>query len=710
MQKQLNNLIQLNPTDDQREAWNRVAAFLEDDNNSNVFILKGYAGTGKTTLIEAIIRHLTQRKKKFNVMAPTGAAARILHQKTGFGVTVHRGIYNLDRFETINDEGEDIAKSSFHLHFPIIEESEIGRVCVVDEASMISDKESKNELVTFGTNRLLTDILTYMNISSGYNKLIFVGDPAQLEPVTDNRSNALIEDYFRQKNLNIESYTLTDVVRQQSGSRLLENATKFRKLLDSDIRNDVGLLYGEDVIKLSPLDIVGQYLKEFPQPQLGKGVIINFSNKQCLAYNQKIRSHLFPGCDHVNKDDLLIINKNNYHTHGIDLYNGMAAKVLWASDKTEKQAAPVYVDEGGEQVRKKITLTFRDITLQVLGFDFQFNCKIIDSLLNSPSPGLTVPEMKALYINFKMRFNKLRKTRDKEGKPRIETDSQEFKELIRKDPYYNALHVKYGYAVTCHKAQGGEWDTTFVNFQDRVGIKNAHIRWSYTAMTRASNKMYAINPPEISPLGALNFSQINSLNNLPANIIQYNKVPETPCHSSDAHSAKKLKYFEIEEKLAGTPYSINRVETRNYQEMYYVNCDKNVIRLDAHHDKAGIFKKFSALNDDSSKVKKMEKLFNEPVPLEVTLDYEPSNKVLQKLYNKVLSACNELNIQITNIVEKLENYYVLYYFQVETYFASIKFYINKNNQITKANPKIESMPENNTAGDAFKQLLTKIQN
>jgi len=699
-----NYVTHINPTEDQLQALKEIETFLKGD--TQVFILKGYAGTGKTSLLRGVVAYLEEQRKPVNVMAPTGAAARILNHETGYGVTIHRGIYNLDEFKTINDNDEDIASSSYHYDFPIIQESQIGRVGIVDEASMISDAESRHELFKFGTDRLLSDLLTYMNLTTGQNKLLLVGDPAQLEPVTDSNSKALQEQYFKDKDLSVASYTLTKVVRQKSDSSLLNSATRFRGLLNSDIRNDISLEFGNDVVKLSSMDVVENYLNEFPKPQLGKGVIITYSNRQSLAYNQKIRSELFPGSKNVTDGDLLIINKNNYHTHGIDLYNGMVAKVLWASPETEVQAAPVYIDESGRKVRKIIKFRFRDVTLNIPGYDQAIQCKIIDSLLNGPAPGLTIPEMKALYINFKIRFGELQQKREQQGKGKIITGSEDYKELMWKDPYFNALHVKYGYSITCHKAQGGEWETAFVNFQNRVGIKDPHLRWCYTAMTRAKRKLYAINPPDISPLGTLQFSNIMALTKLPDDAIQYNNVPETPYHDEHAHPAKKLKYFEIEKKLTDTPYSINRVESRDWHEMYYVNYQKDTLRLDIHHNKAGRFKNFT-VREDSDTAKKIEELFNEPNMLDINVDYDPSNETLKKLYSNVLSISNELNIQITNVVEKVENYYVLYYFQLEGHFASIQFYINSNQQLTKANPKLETADE--AVSNKFQKFINKLQ-
>jgi ATP-dependent exoDNAse (exonuclease V) alpha subunit len=264
---------------DQKQAIDKINGFLESD--SNIFILQGYAGTGKTTLIKGVINFLEKSNKQFNIMAPTGRAAKVLRDKTGFGKTIHSSIYKLKDLKSINSDSKEFADHSVQYYFPIDLENNNQRVLIVDEASMISSKESKNELFDFGTNILLDDLLTHTFQTNKNNKIIFVGDPAQLPPVGDNQSKALEKSYFKELGYSCEAAQLTQVMRQDD-NLILENANTIRGLLNETQRNAIELQYDMDsFIKLDTYDIVKKYTQLFPNPEIGGGVIISFSNTQC---------------------------------------------------------------------------------------------------------------------------------------------------------------------------------------------------------------------------------------------------------------------------------------------------------------------------------------------------------------------------------------------------------------------------------------------
>lgn len=219
--------ITLNP--DQEKVILNLESFLES--KDSVFILKGYAGTGKTTLIKGLVEALDNEKKNFLVCAPTGRASKILRNKTGYGKTIHSTIYDFDNLITINSENEDFAEHSFQFSFPIIKLQE-NTIIIVDEASMISSKESKNELFNFGTNILLNDLLTFAQLHNSHNKMIIIGDPAQLPPVGDNNSWALEKSFFDDKKILAREVFLTQVMRQNN-NLILENAMSIRKCIEN---------------------------------------------------------------------------------------------------------------------------------------------------------------------------------------------------------------------------------------------------------------------------------------------------------------------------------------------------------------------------------------------------------------------------------------------------------------------------------------------
>jgi len=681
----LNQFQNMTLTNDQVNALNLIKTFLYD--NSKVFILKGYAGSGKTTLIKGFVNYLKSQKKNFSVMAPTGRAAKVLREKTGCGVTIHKGIYDYNRLETIKDDSEDIAEKSFRYHFPVKIENNTHRIVIVDESSMVANTQTDHELFQFGSGRLLHDLLSYMQFHQAGNKIIFVGDPAQLPPFSDSKSLALDENYFTALNLSCSSYEMKEVARQATDSLILKNATSIRNLLEKKQRNELTLeLDNKECIEIPSIEATDHYVKDFPFPQVGNGVIICFSNAQCLAYNQLIRKRLFPDSTQITAGDIVLINNNNYHTYGTELFNGDMAKVIWVSDITTSQTAPVIISIGEKKVRKNITLVFRDIKIRLPHLEREISCKIIDTLLNSPERDLTLHEMKALYINFVIRFDEEQNLRTARGLKKYRHGSDEFKEQLKSDPYFNALRIKYGYAITCHKAQGGEWVKAYVDFFGRIGLKDDQLRWSYTAITRASKTLYAINPPAITSFSRLSFNPVGKIGDIPVNAFQYNNIPTTPFHGSNSHPAKRLKYFEIQDKLSDSPFELLRVESRPHQEMYYLKYNESELRVDLWHTEAGIFTTIK-VQTQTIVAKQLEEIFKHPYHYNFRFDYSPGNEFLANLFNRIQATCAETNMQISNVEEKIDNYYVIYFFKTSGLASYIQFYFNKNGQFTSAIPK-----------------------
>jgi hypothetical protein len=702
----LNQFQNMTLTNDQVNALTLIETFLHD--NSKVFILKGYAGSGKTTLIKGLVNYLKSQKLNFSVMAPTGRAAKVLREKTGCGITIHKGIYDYNRLETIKDDSEDIAEKSFKYHFPVKIENNTHRIVIVDESSMVADTQTDHELFQFGSGRLLHDLLSYMQFHQAGNKIIFVGDPAQLPPFSDSKSFALNENYFTALNLSSSSYEMKEVTRQAAGSLILKNATKIRQLLEKDQRNEFSLeLDQKECIQIPSIEVSDRYVLEFPFPEVGNGVIICFSNAQCLAYNQLVRKRLFPDTPQIIAGDIVLINNNNYHTYGAELFNGDMAKVIWASDQTTSQTAPVMISNGEKRIRKNITLVFRDIKIRLPHYDREISCKVIDSLLNSPERDLSIYEMKALYINFVMRFDEEQNLRAARGLKKYRHGSDEFKELLKTDPYFNALRIKYGYAITCHKAQGGEWVKAYVDFFGRIGLKDDQLRWSYTAITRASKTLYAINPPAITSFSRLSFNSVGKIGDIPANAFQYNNIPTTPFHDNNSHPAKRLKYFEIQDKLSDSPFELLRVESRTHQEMYFLKYDESELRVDVWHTEAGIFTTIK-VQTQTDVAEQLEEIFKSPQHYNFRIYYSPGNEFLASLFNRIQAACAETNIQISNVEEKIDNYYVIYFFKTSGLASYIQFYFNKDGRFTSAIPKSDLGADDLLLNDLIQKLSKDV--
>ena len=652
-------------TSQQQQVLDDIKTFLDSD--VSVFILKGYAGTGKTTMIRTIIEEIKNREKKPILMAPTGRAARVLESKNSWEAnTIHRCIYELDTIET--KEGSDDIRFIFPLKNK--EEEANDHICIVDESSMIGTREVQNELFEFGTGSLLNDLLTYVSPNRG-GKIIFVGDPMQLPPVGDNVSNALDEKYFESIGLKAMVSELTDVVRQGAGSAILSNAMKVRALIESQQKNNLVFDRQEnEVIDMEGYKMPEQLLSLYPKPEIGQSVIIAFSNRQARDYNYAVRELLYPNQKHIVVGDILQVVSNNYK---LDVMNGDFVKIVAINGETEYQSAPVYINTGGKRIQHKIVLSFRNVRIR-LDNDSEISCKIIENMLDDAEPNLTFAQIQALYINFCMRY------------PQLKRGSQQFKEYLKADPYFNALRVKYGYAITGHKSQGGEWNTVFVDYTGRTGLNTDCLRWTYTVTTRASHTLYGYNMPNVTPMSKLQVAPIIKATKPRDEYLSFTDVPETPFHSKDAPNFLKAKYWVVLDELKKENCIIKNVESKNYCEWYYIEDASGFIHtVQCTYNKAGLFTRYQA-GDTSEGILRIMSLVQTNMTMLCSFRYVPSSDVLRELYNYVESICSELDVKITNIVEHLSNYNVYYYLQCSGNYSCIQFYITKDGFISYAQP------------------------
>lgn len=655
----------------QQTAFTKIQTFLESD--YQIFILKGYAGTGKTTMVKYIVDYLKEQNKLYIVMAPTGRAAKVLREKVGSGITIHKGIYSKE-LSCIEVEDEDKSNKSFQFFFPVIEDPSDIEIAIIDESSMISDTESIGEFFVFGSGRLLTDLLTSIK-TRGIKKVFFVGDPAQLPPVTDPYSRALDEHYFEEMGYKVASFELTDVVRQTSESNILQETLKIREILAKPRRERNSFVMhqnGQDIIAASAESLPQLYTDLYPIPEIGNGQIICFSNRLCKYYVDTIRNILFPNRQDIQVGDILLISSNNYKTYGREIFNGDMVKVFSVGSTECHPNIPVTIK--GE--KRHIDLTFRDIQIIYPDTNELISCKIIEDFLDSDRPDLSTWQMRALYIDFIMRHKEL-----KDGTP-------EFKNAFINDPYFNALRTKYGYAITCHKSQGGEWDTVFVDYSGRCGLADDHLRWCYTATTRAKQKLYIVNAPNITAFSKLSFSQIIKISKAPKDFWPTIDNVETPFHNSNSPSSIKLKCLSIIENLKDTPYVIDSIQSNNYQERYHFkSTDGNEIQIDAWYDGRGFFKLLPVANDGTPRDMLCD-IINKSTAELPMLNYTPSNDLMNTLYQKVYTASTDTEVKIVNVVEEPDKYFVNYYLITDARFANIQFYFS-GGRLSTAMPKSE---------------------
>ena len=376
-------------TTQQNKVFEQIKAFLNSD--ASVFILRGYAGTGKTTMVKVIADYI-EKNRKLVMMAPTGRAARVLATKTGHeAVTIHKAIYAKAHVKP--KKVKDIAESEFKFVFPICQYEGGGNiVAIVDEASMVCSRKIEHELFMFGTDNLMEDLLTFVRPNFG-GKVIFVGDPAQLPPVGEPVSNALRAEFFQEKGLKVVEAELTEVLRQKGDSVILKNAMMIRDLLKKDKRNQLVFEEQKDDVETVPSGLfLDKYINYRKVSGKHDSVIICYSNQSASRYNRDIRKMLYGEEVPLRVNDVLLITQNNYR---LNRMNGEFVPVLSIGARIQ-QSAPVYIQTGGRKERVVITLNF----IQVIVPDGNGNpmlCMLLEDLLTSDKATISIDENRALY-------------------------------------------------------------------------------------------------------------------------------------------------------------------------------------------------------------------------------------------------------------------------------------------------------------------------
>lgn len=649
----------------QNKVFEQIKAFLNSD--ASVFILRGYAGTGKTTMVKVIADYIKQ-SRQLAMMAPTGRAARVLATKTGHkAVTIHKAIYAKAHIEP--KKVKDIAESEYKFVFPINESENGGNiVAIVDEASMVCSRKIEHELFIFGTDNLMEDLLTFVRPNFG-GKVIFVGDPAQLPPVGESVSNALRAEYFKEKGLKVVEAELTEVLRQKGDSVILKNAMMIRDLLQKDKRNQLVFEEQKDDVEMVPSEqFLDKYLKYRKESGRHDSVIICYSNKSANRYNRDIRKSLYGGDVPLRENDILLITQNNYR---LNRMNGEFVPVLSVGARTQ-QSAPVYAQIGGKRQRIVITLNFIQVTVPD-GDGNPMLCMLLEDLLTSDKATISIDENRALYINFCMRH------------PSLKQGTQVFADALLNDEYYNAIRAKYGYAVTGHKCQGGEWGKVFVDYTDRTGLDDDSLRWAYTATTRAQKTLYVSNLPHITPFSKFRIESIQKCKSIDPECRILNEVPPTPFHDKNVDNGIRAKYHCIVKKLKYTPYKIVSVQSRPYLEIYNIQTPDGVDRYDLYY-KTGIIFQPAKASSTNKHTQQIEMMLNDERGMPYKYDYTPSDDSHSKLFDLIRSACDSLSVQITNVVEHAEDFCTIYYMRTSGTFSYIKVYINSDGFITYAKP------------------------
>tara|TARA_A100001015_G_scaffold237697_1_gene270370 strand:- start:525 stop:1949 length:1425 start_codon:yes stop_codon:yes gene_type:complete len=449
------------PTESQEIGFRKIAKYLTDSDKNEMLLIKGYAGTGKTTLIGHLVKHLSWIKKKSVLLAPTGRAAKVLSSYAGKAAfTIHKKIY----FPKSDNSGVGV-------QFTLKENKHTNTVFIVDESSMIGDDRQQSKF--FENGSLLNDLVHY--VTNGENcQLIFVGDTAQLPPVHLSLSPALSEEELElQFNCEIHNVLLEDVVRQQAASGILFNATQIRELLLAE--NYDGFKFQlngfKDVIRIQEgnefLELLENALNE---DGIDQTVLIVRSNKRANLYNKSIRERILFLESDLSVGDQLMVVKNNYFWLGADSQPGFIAN----GDVIRINRIQKYVD--------RYDMKFAEVNVQMVDYPDEpsFDTVLLLNTLSTETANLSYEQSQLLY--------------QKVAQDHAHEKSKYKRFLkVKTDPYFNALQVKYSYAITCHKSQGGQWKNVFVE-QPYLpdGTNQDYFRWLYTAMTRAKEKLFLI--------------------------------------------------------------------------------------------------------------------------------------------------------------------------------------------------------------------------
>ncbi len=621
-------------SDDQQKAIEKIDSFL-NTSHYNCFLLKGYAGTGKTFLVKGLTDYLIAQRRQFHLMAPTGRAAMVLGAKTEkTAYTIHKTIYD---FDNLKDDDH-----TFRFKYDLkINEDSIDTVYIIDESSMISDYVNQGEFIGFGSGRLLKDIVDH--ISFPYrpdSKIIFIGDHAQLPPPDNMNISPALDSMYLLNNykLKVDEFEMKEVQRQLLDSEIISVATALRKSLESNRFEYFEVPGGKDIFTLNSEEFKQAYFEISDHKSLTHQVVVTHANAQAKDYNTEIRKEIFPGKEDIQPGDILINTKNNYN-YAVEIYNGQFIKVIEVSDEPEPTKTITWKKKDGKTTNVK--LNFIKIIAEIEDYDGEIHpiqCMIINDFLKSRHRSLTQDQQQALYVDFKQRH------------PGLSADSTEFKEILRSDEYFNALQVKYGYAITCHKAQGGEWENVFVNFNVHMRTKSRDFfRWAYTAITRSKTSLYAISIKKNNPLSEyIVKTSIAKLEKAPAN---FYRIPEefANCETDLEFEEPflKTKYIEITEKFKGSGIKIS-VEHVQFAERYTFEKDDYKVVIDLIYSKKGFGDRMRITGVESPELKKQVlAILDEPFFLPD--DYKPPKEHQQGLLEIISEYCEPLDIKILNV-------------------------------------------------------------
>ena len=633
-------------TSEQQAVAEKFEEFLSS--NSHIFMIKGSAGTGKTTLLKHLVDNIAARNIASYLMAPTGRASMILSDKLGDeATTIHRFIYKVTKDkEEVDDDVIFVLRDN---------ETPDNSIYFVDEASMVSDIEDNDEDVKFGSGRLLKDLISFANCKDSHRKIVLIGDYAQLPPVGQNFSPALSEEYLREEyGLTVQTAMLTSVIRQAADSGIYKSADAIRKSIDAKLYNQFGLVNSTDVIPFSSEEFISRYNEAKIMDGEDEVMVIAPSNAQAMGYNEVIRCNKYGARNlSVQVGDALLITHNNYLQKNV-LFNGSFVRVHSVCNETETLHAFV-----GEE---RIALRFRSVEVLINGAPFTYY--ILDDFLTEREGRLSQKMRKALWANFTQRM------REENITPKME----EFKMRKRTDPYLNALHCKYGYAITCHKSQGGEWKNVFVDMNVWMGrMCESFFRWSYTAVTRAKSRLYHISSPEFN---AINQFAIHPIVQCKAGGVMFS-VPQ----GADFKDFFGSKVRNIAGKL-GIDCSVSC--SISWQHRFSFSANSEQCSLIVWYNSKFYTGKVDVYQTSSTEFAQQCTEMIKSAMHTVEYSFVPKFDFQAQMHAHIVDVVSECGLSLMNVVQN--QWDDIYYIATDADTASLKFYYNSKGIYTHAIP------------------------
>lgn len=461
LSQSIRNFLPYQPNEGQEILIRLLSEFITNQQPESLFLLKGYAGTGKTSLIGSLVKCLVHLKTPMVLLAPTGRAAKVFSAYSNQpAFTIHKKIYRQKSL-------------AFESGFGIMDNLHKNTLFIVDEASLINNENFERSV--FGTGRLLDDLIEYV-YSQDTCRMILIGDSAQLPPVGQTNSPALEKSLLKSFGLTVTEHTLREVARQSKESGILFNATLLRQQIEQNQNlNQLPELYTSgfpDLKCIDGLELPDIISQCYDSDGIEETIVITRSNKRANLFNQGIRGRVLYRDEEICSGDLLMVTKNNYfwskdYEEIPFIANGEIAEVMRMRNETELYG-----------------FRFTDVTLRFLDLDIEVDAKIILDSLHTEAPALTREQQEQLFANVLEDFADL-------------TTKGEKMKRLKTDPFFNAFQVKYAYATTCHKAQGGQWKNVVV---DLGNLRSEYLgsdfyRWLYTSLTRSTERLFLLNTP-----------------------------------------------------------------------------------------------------------------------------------------------------------------------------------------------------------------------